>query len=523
MGRGRTAARESNVAEARLYFERALKIDSQSPANLELARLDFDSGDALNAVRHFSAACKFGCHGEAGLGFARALLGTGRAQEALIVLENQLEIDDPLAFHNLRRRIYLRLGSAQDAARESAVIQKLIKLRKRHCPSTRRRLMFVSRRKIVAMFSFGLCLTALRAEDSFDAIRDLLRHAQYEQATSKLDAMQRRPGLSDLDRFNVGWLYGQAHQFRKALELFSSVPAQVPNRVTHDYASALAEVELQDFGAATETLEPVAADAKFGPKQANLLGVALSKTGRLNEAAAIFEGQIETQPGDSAAYFNLSTLLCENGKKAECITAAERTAHAFPESSQAHLVLGAARMENGQINSSRDEFARAHALDPKSPEPVFFVALADYRAQEYGSAITILRAAANDGLRDSDLHYLLAECLVQQGEAPAGEVIQALNTSIEINPTSTAARTLRGKLLLNKYEYGAAAIDLEAALRHDPESRTALYLLARTYQSLGRTQEAQALRSRITSTAEDGVSKVAEGRMSSVFSGGAAH
>ena len=71
-----------------------------------------------------------------------------------------------------------------------------------------------------------------------------LKRQQYDQAEQELDRLAGCKALPAIDRFNLGWLYGRAHNFGKALSEFNSVSEDVPNARTHQYAIALAQFEL---------------------------------------------------------------------------------------------------------------------------------------------------------------------------------------------------------------------------------------------------------------------------------------
>src|SRR5579863_9052137 len=67
----------------------------------------------------------------------------------------------------------------------------------------------------------------------FAKVNTQLAEHQYEAAASHLDQLQMCPGLSDLQLFEVGWLYGRARHFDAALKIFNRVPEGVPDRATH--------------------------------------------------------------------------------------------------------------------------------------------------------------------------------------------------------------------------------------------------------------------------------------------------
>lgn len=67
--------------------------------------------------------------------------------------------------------------------------------------------------------------------------------------------MQGCPNLTPIQTFNLGWLYGRAHDFKTALKIFQSVTPDVPDRATHQYVIALSEFELSDYRDAVDALK----------------------------------------------------------------------------------------------------------------------------------------------------------------------------------------------------------------------------------------------------------------------------
>src|SRR5579863_9685822 len=82
---------------------------------------------------------------------------------------------------------------------------------------------------------------------------ELKRH-HYDQAERQLDRLLGCKTIHPIETFNLGWLYGRAHDFGKALGEFNEVRQDVPDIQTHQYAVALAQFELMDYKAAVETL-----------------------------------------------------------------------------------------------------------------------------------------------------------------------------------------------------------------------------------------------------------------------------
>ena len=70
---------------------------------------------------------------------------------------------------------------------------------------------------------------ACDAAATFKQVDVLLKQKQYDQAQAALGALYSCHNLSPLETFNVGWLYGRAHNFQKSLEIFQAVGPDVPD------------------------------------------------------------------------------------------------------------------------------------------------------------------------------------------------------------------------------------------------------------------------------------------------------
>src|SRR4029077_11968539 len=71
------------------------------------------------------------------------------------------------------------------------------------------------------------------AQDVFKIVVAELKQKRYDQAELELDRLRGCGGLSSIDTFNLGWLYGRTHNFKKALAEFNSVNQNVPDQKTH--------------------------------------------------------------------------------------------------------------------------------------------------------------------------------------------------------------------------------------------------------------------------------------------------
>jgi tetratricopeptide (TPR) repeat protein len=337
----------------------------------------------------------------------------------------------------------------------------------------------------------------------FAKVGKLLARKEYQSAKEVLSILQTCHNLSPLEVFNVGWLYGRAHDFSQALKIFDSVPPEVPDRLTHGYAIALSQFELGNYQPAIDGLNRLRSQGAFDAKCADLLGVSYSKLGRYQEAYPIMAENLQHNPTEPFAYFNLITLFVDAGETAKAAQVADSAVAALPQSAEALVMRGSIKMSQSRLEDAYDDFSAAAQVAPHSPDPRFFMALSDYKQGKFLAGAEVLRAAIGSGIADSDLHYLLAECMVRMDSSNSAGALAELNRAIELNPKSVSARTLRGKMLLEAGQPQDAVLDLRVARELEPnperDSRSATYFLARSYMALGKRDEAKALFAQLSS------------------------
>ncbi len=362
---------------------------------------------------------------------------------------------------------------------------------------------------------------ACNPDQVFQKADGLLKMKHYDEAESALNQLQGCTNLSPIQTFNLGWDYGRAHDSKKALKVFQTVPPDVPDRPTHQYAIALSEFELGNYQGAVDALKGLRAEGLLDASGTNLLGVSYSKLGLYKEAYPILVEELQHNPGDLFAYLNLVTLLADTGNFKNAVEVADQAVVAFPQNPEVLVVRGAANILLGNLDKSHSDFAAAVALSPRQPDAQFLLALSDYKQGNYPNAITELKAALDLGIHDSDLHYLLAECMLKVDPGKTADALAELDRAVEINGKSVSARTLRGKLLLESGKPKQAAEDLELAHKLDPTSRSALYNLARADTALGKTEQAKALFKQLNSQATDAVGELSDQRVKRVLNGDA--
>ena len=348
---------------------------------------------------------------------------------------------------------------------------------------------------------------------AFDKAAGLVATRQYDEAANALDELRSCSNLSAIQTFQLGWLYGRARHFDAALKTFDRVPPDVPDPITHAYAVALSKFELTDYRGAIDVLAGLQSAGILDSKSANLLAVSYSKLGLFQQAYMVLAAETEKNPNDLSAYLNLTTVCAEGGNYQRAADVATKASLVFPESAEVFIVRGSAYTFLGQLDAAYTDFTTAAKLAPARADVRFFLALTDYKLGKFSEAVSVLEVAQKQGIVDSDLEYLMSECVLKIDSANTALALRYLDRAIELNPHSTAARTSRGKLRLESNQVKEATADLELALKDDPSSRSAQYNLARAYISLGRTSEAQALFQQLRDTKTNTLTEMGDVRL----------
>ena len=355
------------------------------------------------------------------------------------------------------------------------------------------------------------------ARASFQRVDSMLKRKQYGEARAVLRRLQACHNLAAVDMFNVGWLYGKARDFPSALTIFRSVNADVPDHPTHEYAIALSEFELADYKTTIKVLGALRSKGLCAVQCSDLLGVAYSKLGLYQDAYPVLAENFQKNPTDLFAYLNLVTFFVDTGNFATADEIASRAVAAFPRNTEPLMMRGSLKMYQGRLESAHNDFAAAVRLSPRDPDAHFFVALSDYNQDKFADAASELRSAIGSGIVDSDLHYLLAECAIKLDPTKPLDALPELNQAIEIDAKSVSARTLRGKLLLQGGHPGESVADLRLAHKMAPDSRSAIYNLARAYSALGKAEEAKSLFAQLSTTTPDALSELSDRRLRSAL------
>lgn len=270
------------------------------------------------------------------------------------------------------------------------------------------------------------------------------------------------------------------------------------------------------------------------PRLRNLLGIALSRENRLEEAAGAFRRALELDPGSVQTRQNLARLLLLQGQidaalrelrlaagqgeidrdlrlqlasietragnrqaaELQLVTLVERFS-----SVRALLELARLADEAGEADRALGHLAEAIRLAPSSED-----VLAAYARVAVGQRAPVTASEALEPLIRmhpdvAEYPYLLGTAHLEAGDASGA--VAALERAVEIDPAWAEGSTRLGVALSGSGRLPEAEAVLTASLRLEPGQVEALAALSETLVDQGRTAEAEQLALRALSLGPD--------------------
>ncbi len=281
----------------------------------------------------------------------------------------------------------------------------------------------------------------------------LVRLGNYDEAIAAYQtALQINPRLT-LVLLNLGIAYYQAGQFARAIPPLESFLASSPG---HSQAE-------------------------------QLIGISLVELGRDAEAVARLEPTVQAAPANLTALYSLG-LAYLRLKRPEVSDVMRRLEERPDGAALAHLLRGQDYLESAEFEKAKKHLTEAGKIASELPRLEFFLGLADFKLGRSPEAQAHFERELVRTPGDFLTLYYLATVLEKRGDLDAAR--KRAESALEQEPESVEARTLLGGILFKQDRTVDAVRLLELAIRQRPDYVEAHYLLGRTYQRLGRKDEA---------------------------------
>jgi tetratricopeptide (TPR) repeat protein len=186
----------------------------------------------------------------------------------------------------------------------------------------------------------------------------------------------------------------------------------------------------------------------------NNLGIALLKTGNVDEAMVHYQMALEINPDFAEAHNNLGNFLFQKGSVDEAMVHYQMALEINPDYAEAHYNLGYALLKMGNVDEAIAHLQKALQINP------------DY----------------------AEAHNNLGYALIQKGSVD--EATAHFQKALQINPDYADAHNNLGNMLLEKGSVDEAIIHFQKALQIKPDFAEAHKNLSNALLQKGRVDEA---------------------------------
>ena len=270
-------------------------------------------------------------------------------------------------------------------------------------------------------------------------------------------------------------------------------------------------------------LNELAAAAPATPRIEAKIGKAYFQSNQFQKAVPPLKLALQQNDSDAESAQLLALSYFAVAEYAEAIPLLEKLGPQLPENStDGAYLLASCYVMTQHWDDARKTFAHVFSVPPDSAIAYLMFGKFLVRQRLEDRAVPEIQAALQRDPRLAMAHFLLGEIDLYKGDAPAA--VEELNKEVAINPTvwlvywrlgdayvrlenyeeaekvlkeaiwlnetSSGAYILLGQVALKRNDPGMAAGFLERAVKLDAQNDYVHYFLAKAYQGLGRTADA---------------------------------
>jgi len=228
-----------------------------------------------------------------------------------------------------------------------------------------------------------------------------------------------RAGAQRSDPLQDAALALQAQRPQEAARIAEEVLRRDPRQARALYILGCA---LLMQGRPQDAVAPLESAARGGhnPDIDIQLALALSRTGRQNEALTLLKRTAKRKPPHAGALYTLGHLFLAAERYEEAIETLRRGCEIAPMMPEMSIQLGYALLHRGDYVAAKAAFGRALAILPRSPDALFGMGKAHYSSGEFNAAVGYFRQSLMSRPDDHNTWLLLGHCLLVLGERDAG-------------------------------------------------------------------------------------------------------
>ena len=273
-----------------------------------------------------------------------------------------------------------------------------------------------------------------------------------------------------------------AAAYKKALSLDPRLPGIEMNL-------GLAEFKQGRFHAAIAPLKAVAARDADNFQAHTLLGLSYYGDKQYGKAIESLQVAVQADPSNVELRQIVAQSCLWAGQYQCALDGFRQILMSQPNSAAAHVLIGEALDGLGKTPEAIAEFQQAAQVSPHEPNVHFGLGFLYWKSQDYGKAKAEFQAELASHADSAQAWAYLGDTEMKLGNRELAA--SALNKAIQLQSDIRLAYLDRGILLSEGNKHKDAIADFRKAIELDPGQPDAHYRLARAYQALGESNEAE--------------------------------
>lgn len=249
-------------------------------------------------------------------------------------------------------------------------------------------------------------------------------------------------------------------------------------------------VELKKYPEALEECRRVLRINPGSDEANNLAGIALRRSGNIDEAIIYYNRALEINPRYQRVYYNLGIAYMKKKDYPNAISAYRRAVAANPNFADAWNNLGFVYLERGSVDQAAGFFRKAIQKNPYYPLAHANLAEALLRKGEVDAAMTHARKAAQLNDKLPGVFNILGKILMEKNDPDGAE--KAYLKAVELDKTYGPAFFNLGNLYLEQKQWARARDFFNKSLKITPGLAAAYSRVGDSFMMEGRYVEADA-------------------------------
>jgi tetratricopeptide (TPR) repeat protein len=223
-----------------------------------------------------------------------------------------------------------------------------------------------------------------------------------------------------------------------------------------------------------------------------LLGNCLESEREPEQAIAAYQRAIAADPSRIDLYEDLISILLYQHRTGDALLVAKQALTAAPNDSRSWVWKGNVDLARNAYKDAMESYTHAVRLDNGNPDALFGVAGAHYVTGQNEAAISECKAGISRFPGDTRFYVSYAEMLLASPDALRlhTQAKDLLEKALKLDPQSAEAHYLLAQIALQEGKLKEAEEDLLRSLASDPDRSKTHFALSRVYRRTERADQA---------------------------------